>query len=80
MANPNSLQGYRFSVCGVLPRYSRMCWGPGTGFWVEGSHSRGCSVHRSHKQPEGWMRSAAVGYHPVWEWGKQTENLVETKE
>lgn len=51
-----------------------MCWGPGTGSWVGGSHSRGCSVHRSHKQPEGWMRSAAVGYHPV----RELENKQKT--
>lgn len=47
--------------------YSRMCWGPEPGFWAEGSHSLGCSVHRSHRQLEGWRQSAAAGCLPVEE-------------
>lgn len=42
-----------------------MCWGPEPGFWAEESHSQGCSVHRSHRQPGGWRRSAAAGCLPV---------------
>lgn len=47
--------------------YSRMCWGPELGFWAEGSHSQGCSVHRSHRQLEGWRQSSAAGCLPVEE-------------
>lgn len=45
--------------------YSHRCWGPAPVFWAEGSHSQGCSAHRSHRQPEGWMRSAAAGCLPI---------------
>lgn len=42
-----------------------MCWGPEPGSWAVGSHSQGCSVHRSHRQPGGWRRSAVAGCLPV---------------
>lgn len=45
--------------------YSHRCWGPAPVFWAEGSHSQGCSAHRSHRQPEGWRRSAAAGCLPI---------------
>lgn len=45
--------------------YLRMCWGPEPGSWAEGSHSQGCSVHRSHRQPEDWTQSATAECLPV---------------
>lgn len=42
-----------------------MCWGPEPGSWAAGSHSRGCSAHRSRRQPGGWRRSAVAGCLPV---------------
>lgn len=45
--------------------YSRMCWGPEPGSWAVGSHSRGCSAHRSHRQPGRWRRSAVAGCLPM---------------
>ena len=44
---------------------SRMCWGPGSGSWAAGSHSPGCSAHRSRTPPGRWTRSVAAGCPPV---------------
>lgn len=44
--------------------HSQMCWGPEPGSGAAGSHSLGCSVHRSRRPPEGWRRSAAAGCLP----------------